>query len=142
MATNYSSPQAAGNIPPKYLHAGAIVRSATFALTAALAVNDTIQMFKLPAGAVIHEVILASDDVDTNGTPTIKFDVGDATTANRFISATTVGQTGGVARMDQAPGVGFKYAADTVIQVKVNTAPATGASSGNITLTVSYSMDA
>ena len=44
--------------------------------------------------------------------------------------------------MDQAPGVGFKYAADTAIQVKVNTAPATGASSGNITLTVSYSMDA
>ena len=142
MATTYSSSQAAANVPPKYLHAGVIVRSATYALSAALVLNDVIQMFKVPAGATIHEAILASDDTDTNGTPTIKYDVGDATTANRFISASIIGQTGGVARMDQSGGVGFKYTADTIIQVKVNTAPATGASSGNITLTVSYTMDA
>lgn len=142
MATTYSSSQAASNVNPKYLHAGGIVRSATFALSAALVLNDVIQMFKVPSGATIHEVILGTDDLDTNGTPTVKLDVGDTTTANRFISASTVGQTGGVARMDQQGGVGFKYAADTMLQVKVNTAPATGASSGNVTLTVTYSMDA
>jgi hypothetical protein len=142
MATNYSAAQANANVPPKYLHAGAIVRSASFALSAALVVNDVIQMFKLPAGATVHEVILASDDLDTNGTPTIKLDVGDATAANRFISQSTVGQAGGVGRTDQAGGVGYKYSADTMLQVKVNTAPATGATTGNVTLTVAYSMDA
>ncbi len=142
MATTYSAAQAAGNVPPKYLHAGAIVRSASYALTAALALNDAIQMFKLPAGAVVHEVILASDDVDTNASPTVKYDVGDGSLANRFIAATTIGQAGGVARMDQKGGVGFKCTADTMIQVTVNTAPATGTASGAITLTVSYTMDA
>ena len=142
MATTYSSAQAAANVTAKYLHAGAIVRSATYALTAALVVNDVIQMFKLPSGATVHEVILASDDLDSNGTPAIALDVGDATAANRFIAASAVARTGGVARADQAAGIGYKYAADTMLQVKVNTAPATGASTGNVTLTVAYSMDA
>jgi hypothetical protein len=142
MASTFSSSQAAAGVSPKYLHAGAIVRSASYAITAALVVNDVIQMFKLPAGATVHDVILAADDLDTNGTPTIALDVGDATTANRFISASTVARAGGVGRTDQAGGVGYQYSADTMVQVKVSTAPATGATSGNITLTVAYTMDA
>src|SRR3989304_3625397 len=110
MPTTYSSAQAAANVTAKYLHAGAIVRSATYALTAALVVNDVIQMFKLPSGATVHEVILASDDLDSNGTPAIALDVGDATAANRFIAASTVARTGGVARADQAAGIGHQYA--------------------------------
>lgn len=142
MATTYASSEAAAGIQPKSLHAGAIVRSATYALTAALAVDDVIQMFKLPAGAVVHEVILASGDLDTDGTPTIALDVGDAGAAARFISASTIARTGGVARADQAGGVGYAYAADTMLEVGVETGPATGATTGNITLTVAYSMDA
>lgn len=106
---------------------------------ASATLNDTYTMCKIPAGATVLDVVFSSADVDSNGTPTVKFDVGDSGSATRFISATTVGQAGGVARMDQAGGHLKTYTADDTVIVKINTASATF-QAGAIKVGVIYSM--
>lgn len=111
----------------------------TYELTKALVVNDVIQMVKIPKGARIIDTILAADDLDT-GSPAIVLTVGDGTTADRFITASTVAQGSGVARLGQVDGLGYVYTAEDTIDVKVTTAPATGTATGTIALTVLYDM--
>lgn len=112
----------------------------TYELAAALVVNDIIQMVKIPKGARIVNVILGTDDLDSGASPAIVLAVGDGTTADRFISGSTVAQAGGVATIGKVDGVGYVYTADDTIDIKVTTAPATGATSGTLNLTVVYDM--
>jgi len=116
-----------------------IAQTGVFDLTAALVVNDTIDMCKLPAGMVIDDLIISTDDLDTGGTPAIVLDVGlyddvgSTSSQTAFITGSTIGQASGVARL--ANSAGRKLAAvdyDRYIRVKVTTAPATGATSGKI----------
>jgi hypothetical protein len=104
------------------------------------AVNDVIQMVKIPAGATILDLALASTDIDTNGTPLVGLQVGDGDLATRFIGTSTIGRTGGLARLDQAGGVGYKYTVDDTIDVLIQAAAATKAA-GTLTMTVRYTMD-
>lgn len=74
------------------------------------AVNDVIEMFDLPVGHVIDDLVFVADDIDSNGTPTVSLAVGfinatdnglDTAAANggaALIAATNIGQAGGVAR--------------------------------------------
>lgn len=128
-----------------------VCAQATFDLTEALEASDVIEMLVLPAGHKLVDAVLDTADVDTGGSPAVTLHVGtmagtpyDATFASRdvtanIISASTVGQTGGVAR---ASVTGFtKIAAqdtDRSIGVKCGTAPATGTTSGQIALTIWY----
>lgn len=77
-------------------------------VTAALAANDVGEAVRLPAGHVPVDVILDSDDLDTNGTPTLTLDVGfmsgipgvadgSRTVGTDFLAASTAGQAGGAA---------------------------------------------
>jgi hypothetical protein len=141
MATTYASAKAAAGITRKVEHQGNVSVTASYTIAAALVINDLIQMVKIPKGATILEILLAVPDLDSNVSPAVTLDVGDATTADRFIAANTVGQAGGVARIDQAAGVGYTYTADDVISVKVHAAPATSAITGTITLSVLYTND-
>lgn len=115
-----------------------IVIFATYSVTAALVVNDVIEMVPVPAGAIITGVTLGATDLDTGGSPAIVLDVGDGTTVDRLIAAATVGQAGGSTSTLPAGAFGYTYAAADTINVKVKTAPATGATSGTISLRVSY----
>lgn len=72
-----------------------------------LAAGDIIDMGPLPPGMNTVDVALASDDLDSNGTPTITLSVGilnagktdlNGGTFDTFIAASTVAQNGGVAR--------------------------------------------
>lgn len=113
----------------------------TYTLTGALALNDTIDMFVLPANHSALDFILSTTDLDTDGAPTITLDVGDSGSAARYISASTVGQAGGVQRMVLHAAHGYTPTSDTTIVVKVSAAPATGAAAGTITLTMVYTPD-
>lgn len=120
---------------------------AVFALTAALATNDIIQMMSVPSGAYICDVILATDALDTNAASTISYDVGDSNAAQRYIAAKAQGNNVALPpyHMDQKNGLGYKTGAnsgDTLIEVKVHAGPATGATSGQVVLAVRYSMAA
>lgn len=110
-----------------------------YAITAALVLNDVIQMFNVPVGATILDVTLGSDDMDTS--TGILLDVGDGNSVARFISASTVGQASGVARLGVAAGLNYTYTAADTIDIKVNTAATgTAATTGNLYLNSVYTL--
>ena len=119
---------------------GIVSVTSKYTLTGALVVNDVIQMAKIPAGAVIQEVVLSCTDLDTASSPAIVLEVGDDGDTDRFIGASTVGQAGGVTRLSAHAGHGYQYSAANTIDVKVATGPTTGAATGTITLTAIYTM--
>jgi hypothetical protein len=113
---------------------------AEYSLTAALALNDVIQMLKVPAGCAIVDAVLVADDLDTGGAPAITLDVGIAgADTDQLFAASTVAQAGGVVRPTIATAFrDAATAADRTVQVLVKAGPATGAASGKIGLSVSY----
>lgn len=148
MAT-VSSSKVADTVPTRTPHNGVVAVKATYAVPASgdgTAADDIIQMVKVPKGATILDVTLTSEDLDSNGTPTIVLDVGDGDDPDRFIDGSNVAQAGGVARLGSGvaaaatDGLFYTYTAEDTIDVKVVTAAATKAA-GNITLAVLYTME-
>lgn len=154
MAAKYLASKQVANKDPAISPAGAqdlVAAQGIFTVTAALELNDVIEMLVLPPNVKVVDVILESTDVDTGGSPSIALSVGtmagdalDPTLGNRtvtenIIAASTIGQTGGVARGAVA---GFTRIATVDVErsigVLVKAAPATGATSGTIALTVLY----
>jgi len=144
MATTFQSVNVKGSRPAVDAAEAGEVKAVRgeYDLAAALVVNDIIELVKLPGDHVPVDCILDSDDLDTGGSPALVLDAGVVSAggaANELIDNSTVGQAGGVARMDQAGGVRIAPAAgETVYGVKVGTAPATGATTGKIGLTLYY----
>lgn len=135
-------------ITPSGAHDVVAVR-ADYALSAALVVNDIIEMLELPPGMVVVDVILDTADLDTGTTITLSVGilagtVGDTTVANRtngaqFIASSTIGQTGGIARLSVTGGTRVAPSDDRrSIGVSVPVAPTTGATTGTVSLTVLY----
>ena len=136
---------------------------ATAAAPATTGANDIYQMVKLASnaaltsgdgsstgGPTITSVVLGADDLDAATSLTL--DVGDASSATRFMSASTIGQTGGRAVATLAPALGYQPVATPtfatyttaslqtyLIQVKVNASAAT-ALAGNIRLLVDFTI--
>lgn len=115
---------------------------ASFALSAALVINDTIDMLTVPAGHRILDAILASDDLDSAG-PTITLDVGIAGgDTDMLFAASTVAQAGGSERASAKTAFrDVATTADRTVQVLVKAAPTTGTTTGSIDLVVFYQAD-
>jgi hypothetical protein len=115
-------------------------RKQTFTVATALTVNNVIEMVPVYAGETVLDIILVTDDLDTAGSPAIVLDVGDGVDTDRYIDGTTVGQTGGTARLGSgittAKTIGYVYPADDTVDVLVQVAPGTGATDVTITLMV------
>lgn len=126
---------------PKYIQSGVVTEIYSAAVTTSLALADTVTGPKIPANCTLLNVILDSDDLDTNGSPTIKWDVGISGTAAKFISASTVSQAGGIATANVAGTVGYTPTSDTAVIAKVNTAAATAAA-GTIRIAIVYTASA
>lgn len=106
--------------------------------TAELQTADVIQMVPVATGAIILEVILACDDLDTATSQAVVLDVGIGGDADKFIDGSTAGQGGGVTRLNSVAGLLYKFTADDTIDVTVQVAPGTAAA-GTITLAVCMS---
>lgn len=139
MAT-YLSNKAQPGVQPKFNPTGVIAVCASYAFATAPSLNDLVQLMQIPAGATMVDVILDSDDLDSNGTPTVTFDVGDTTTAGRFIAASTAPQAGGVVHATVAASTDYPYAANTWLYLKVHAAAATF-QAGTVRVTALYTMD-
>lgn len=114
---------------------------ASYSVVAALALNDVIDMFKVPVNARITGIALKASDLDTNGSPAIVLDVGDAGDTDRLIDGATIGQAGGTSTaLVSSTGQFYQYTAETMISVLVQVAPATSATTGTIELAVTYVM--
>ena len=110
-----------------------------------LAVGDIIDFGLIPAFSTVTDLLIDSDDLDSNGSPTLAYDVGvltgtpgdttGRTCGTEFFAATTASQAAGVTRL--AKGTGFRIAPvgyDRSIGIKITTAAATQATSGLLAL--------
>lgn len=122
---------------------------ATFVVPTGLALNDVIEMGPIQAGYVPSDLNVGFPKVDTNGTPTVKFDAGvlsgswldsnapPRTCGNEFFAADATAQAGGLARMNKAAGMQIAPTTnDRSWGLKVNTAVATLAVGTLITATL------
>ncbi len=145
--------------PPKYASGQFYSIDFEYALTGALAENDTIST---PANAMpddgirIVEVELIYPELDTHATPTGTFDVGDGTDADRFVDAAPMGVAGvttagfqlrqginiaqGLTSGVVTSGANYLYASGTspVFVTTVTAAVATGATTGLLRLRVTF----
>lgn len=142
MATTYYSAQVTRNDPARYNVAGNFEVYGSFALSAALVINDVIQMCKVPSGARILDIEVYCDDLDTNVAPQLLLEIGDGGNTDRFVEACTLGQDASFVRGIQTKdGFCYQYTDDDTIDIKVNTAPATGAVTGDIKMRVTCCVD-
>lgn len=141
---NYNSIEVAGSYPVSGVGLGgrtAHHARGQFALTAALAAADTIQLFDLPPRARVLGGFIKSDDVDTNGTPTITYNVGTAATPALFFAASVAGQAGTVDRNLAVAGTDFVTTGKTRVLLTVAAGPATGTTTGTIVVVLNYTVE-
>jgi len=117
--------------------AGAVLCAhATVTCTAAPSTSDTLNFFRLPAGARVLLAVLEATDMDTAG-PTLTLNIGDSGSAARYFSASTVAQAGTLSTAIATAGHGYKYTQRTVITGTAQ-ADATTPAAGSVTLTMFY----
>lgn len=111
--------------------------------------GDVYQLVQIPNGYTIVDMILDTDQLDSNGAPTIVLEVGDSGVAGRFYTGATIAKTGGIAIPTIPQTIGYTYAVGSgntgqfsggnagsnVIQAQVTTAAATY-KAGNVRLSV------
>jgi hypothetical protein len=119
--------------------------SAGIAIAAAdvTTINNVVQLFTVPKGFTVTGVRLDCTRLDSNGSPTLTLDIGDATTTNRLVQASTIAQAAESQVNPVLPAgvLGFKFPADTVIQMLVHAAAATPAA-GTLILMLEGFIDA
>src|SRR5688500_15514703 len=100
MASTFTSNYAASTYPAAGHGCGNDLKAVTgsYAITAALVVDDIIQMVRVPAGATVLDVLMKVPDLDTGGSPAITLDVGYGGDDDYWIAAATTGQAGGLVR--------------------------------------------
>jgi hypothetical protein len=113
-----------------------------------LADGDILDIGLIPALSEVVDIVIDSDDLDSNGTPALAFDVGVLTgtpgttvntrsCGNEFFAASTVAQAGGVVRTTKKEAFRVARAnTDTSVGVKITAAAATQATSGKIGVSV------
>lgn len=136
-ATN--SPQSRLAAPGHGLGGNVKVSYGEVAFTGTITTADSAAIVNLPVGAVVIGATLESDDLDTNASPLITLNVGDAANATRYFAAATVAQTGATAVATAATGLLYTVTgvSDTQVRVAVAANAATSAA-GVVRLAVMY----
>lgn len=111
----------------------------TYTITAALALNDVIQLFDLPPNARIVSGFVKSDDLDSGGTG-LRIDVGITGTTTLFLTgaAGTPGPVSAVTNVLNFTGIDYLTTAKTRVFATVSTGPTTGATTGTFTVVLEY----
>jgi hypothetical protein len=89
----------------------------------------TINVAKLPKGAIVYEVVLHADDMGT-GTTAV---VGDSGDADRFITSVDTASSATLTRLNAIAGFGYEYSAETDIIITT-----TGTSTGTFKIAIFY----
>lgn len=111
---------------------------AQVAVDTSLAAADILNFMYLPDGAIVEDLELISDDIDSNGTPTVTISLGDAGSTTRYLNASTIPQTGGRVKALQT-SLGFQVSGKTLVFGTIANVAATKVA-GNITVIVYYKM--
>ena len=133
MAT-FTSDSVSGNSSFKPFPGGTVgVRYAKYSVTAAPNADDVYQMVDVFAGETVHDVKIKSSDLD--GGTALVFGVGDGSDTDRYIAASTAGQTGVADEMD-ADVAPVAYTADDTIDILVEVDPAGDVATGTLEMWV------
>jgi hypothetical protein len=126
----YSQPQAGpqGFARTKKVFGGTVNLLATDLVTTA-----QTAICRVPAGCVLQSLYAAASDMDTNGSPTLALNIGDAGSANRILSGSTIGQTGTSTSTIATTGAYYQFTSDTDILLQPSANSATAAA-GTITV--------
>lgn len=148
MANTYVGTRAVKGVEPiAHIEGSVTAVISTFALSAAFVINDVVQMATIPTGAYITDVVLSTDTaLDTSATGLIRYQVGDSNSANRYFTATiNPGNNVPLSAVHAQAGIGYQIGTNTgdnLIQVTIQTAPGTGATTGTMRCLIEYSMEA
>ena len=112
---------------------------------AGTALNDTLGLFVLPKGATPHSFSVETDQLDSNGSPTLTIDVGVAGSTQSIVAAWAGASTAVTAVSPntvkaKTAWIGVQLTADTPIFATVHAAAATKAA-GNLVATCYYTVD-
>jgi hypothetical protein len=124
MATTFTNPALGQPATTVRDGGGSVTVYAELALTVAPVINDVYQMINVPAGARVISWGLGADDLDSGTAITLS--LGDGASTARYVSASTIAQTGGVPVV--APtvlGTYFKYTTADTIDILCAAAPTT-----------------
>jgi hypothetical protein len=126
----YTQPQAGpqGFARTKKVYGGTVNLLATDLVTTA-----QTAVCRVPAGFVLQSVFASSSDMDTNGSPTLAFNLGDSGSAARILSASNIGQAGTSTTTLAAAGSYYQFLTDTDILLQPSTNSAT-AVAGTLTV--------
>lgn len=106
--------------------------------TTELQLADKIRFGKVPAGAIYVGGYIATDDLDSNGSPTLNLEVGDANDVDGLYDGTTVGQAAGIATFNGAYITNkTTVSSETIIYLNVTAAAAT-AVAGTVRIVLYY----
>lgn len=134
-ATN--SPQSRLSAPGHGFGGSVKVSYGEVAFTGTITTADSATICNLPVGAVVLGVTLESDDLDT-GAATITLNVGDAGSATRYFSGSTVAQAGTSSSAVATTGLFYTVeAANTAVRVAVAANAATS-QAGSVRCAVMY----
>lgn len=140
MATYSSTDYTAKNpVPTHGLSRNVKAAFWTVTCAAAPATTDTINFGYLPKNSRVLYALLEATDMDTGG-PTLTLNVGDAGSAARYFSASTVAQAGTAAAATAVTGLGFLNT-DRTLVTGVAQANATTPAAGTLYLTVLYTVE-
>lgn len=138
--TTVNSDTFAAQLAAKMAISAGLVQSSMLTTTctyeaSGLAANDVINLFRLPIGAVVKEIVVDFDDLGT-GT---SLDIGDSNDVDRYIDGADTATAAGTARINAIDGRNYRIgtnAGDDVITAK----NLGGSATGTIKATVFYSM--
>lgn len=136
-STTYEA-QAAGKIALSQGVADATLHVVTTTYEAsAAAANTVINLFKLPKGVVIQNIVVAFDDLGTG----VTIDIGDAGDVDRYVDGLDVASAAGSAVGITADGLGYIIGTDTEHDDTIITAKVLGAAAtGTLKVACYYSM--
>lgn len=109
-----------------------------FTTSVALAAADVVDLFDLPPRARVLGGFVKATDMDTNGSPTIAFNIGIAGTPALFFAASNAAQAGTVDRAMAATGTDYVTTGKTRVKLVVSTGPATGVAVGTVVVVINY----
>lgn len=101
-------------------------------VAADLVASRTTGLLVVPKGFVLTSIDVTATDLDTNGTPTITFTIGDVGDDDRILASSTIAQAGGNSTTLAATGKFYEFTQDTEIFMKIGTGAATAAA-GTVT---------
>lgn len=132
-----NSPQSLNSASGHGLGGNVKVSYGEMAFTGTITTADSGTILNLPVGAVVIGAVLESDDLDT-GSATITLNVGDAGSAARYFSASTVAQAGTASSAVAVTGLFYTVTADTTAVLVAVAANAATSQAGSVRLAVTY----